>query len=43
MALKAFISLAVLAAVMVGLMMPVPGHHKAEPTQSRIETIDVNN
>ena len=43
MALKAFISLAVLAAVLVGLLMPVPGHHKTEATQSKIETIDVNN
>ena len=43
MALKAFISLAVLAAVLVGLLMPVPGHRKAEATQSRIETIDIRN
>jgi hypothetical protein len=43
MALNAFISLAVLAAVRVGLLMPVPGHRKAEATQSRIETIDINN
>lgn len=43
MALKAFISLAVLAAVLVGLLMPVPGHRKAEVTQSRIETIDIKN
>jgi hypothetical protein len=43
MALKAFISLAVLAAVLVGLLMPVPGHRKAEATQSRIETIDIKN
>jgi hypothetical protein len=43
MALKAFISLAVLAAVMVGLLMPVPGRHKDEPARSRIETIDINN
>lgn len=41
MALKAFLALAVLAAVLVGLLMPVPGHRKAEATQSRIETIDV--
>ena len=43
MALKAFISLAVLAAVLVGLLMPVPGQRKAEATQSRIETIDIKN
>jgi hypothetical protein len=43
MALKAFISLAVLAAVLVGLLMPVPGHRKAEATQSQIETIEINN
>lgn len=43
MALKAFISLAVLAAVLVGMLMPVPGHRKAEATQSRIETIEINN
>jgi hypothetical protein len=42
MALKAFISLAVLVAVLVGLLMPVPGHRKTEATQSKIETIDVN-
>jgi hypothetical protein len=43
MALKAFIPLAVLAAILVGLLMPVPGHRKAEATQSRIETIEINN
>ena len=43
MALKAFIPLAVVAAIMVGLIMPTPGRHKAEATQSRIETIDVKN
>ncbi len=43
MALKAFFSLAVLAAIVVGLLMPVPGHRKAEATQSRIETIDIKN
>ena len=41
MATKAFVSLAVLAAILVGLLMPVPGHRKAEATQSRIETIDL--
>lgn len=43
MALKAFLSLAVVAAVLVGLLMPIPGHRKAEATQSRIETIDIKN
>lgn len=43
MALKAFIPLAVVAAILVGLLMPVPGHRKAEATQSRIETIDIKN
>ena len=43
MALKAFIPLAIVAAVLVGLLMPVPGHRKAEATQSRIETIDLKN
>jgi hypothetical protein len=42
MALKAFISLAVLAAVVVGLLMPVPGHHKPQATRSSIATIEVN-
>jgi hypothetical protein len=41
MALKAFIPLAIVAAILVGLLMPVPGHRKAEATQSRIETIDI--
>jgi hypothetical protein len=41
MALKAFISLAVLAAVLVGLLMPVPGQHRAETAHSQIETIDI--
>lgn len=43
MALKAFICLAILAAVLVGLLMPVPGQRKAEATQSQIETIDIKN
>jgi hypothetical protein len=43
MALKAFIPIALLVAIVVGLLMPVPGHRKAEATQSRIETIDVKN
>ena len=43
MALKAFFSLAVLAAILVGLLMPVPGHRKAEATVSKIETIDIKN
>ena len=43
MALKALFSLAVLAAILVGLLMPVPGQRKAEATQSRIETIDIKN
>ncbi len=43
MALKAFFFLAILVAVLVGLLMPVPGHRKAEATQSRIETIDIKN
>jgi hypothetical protein len=43
MALKAFIPLALLAAIVVGLLMPVPGHRKAEATQSRIETIELKN
>jgi hypothetical protein len=30
-------------AVLVGLLMPVPGQRKAEATQSRIETIDIKN
>lgn len=41
MALKAFIPLAVIAAILVGLLMPTPGHRKAEATQSQIETIDI--
>lgn len=41
MALKAFVCLSVLAAILVGLVMPLPGHRKAEATQSRIETIDI--
>ena len=43
MVLKAFIPLAIVAAIMVGLLMPTPGHRKAEATQSRIETIDIKN
>lgn len=41
MALKAFIPLAIVAAIIVGLLMPTPGHRKAEATQSQIETIDI--
>ena len=41
MALKAFVFLAIVAAVLVGLLMPVPGQRKAEATQSQIETIDI--
>jgi hypothetical protein len=43
MALKAFISLAILAAVLIGLLVPVPGHRRAEATQSRIEMIEIDN
>ena len=43
MALKAFIPLAIVAAIIVGLLMPTPGHRKAEATQSQIETIDIKN
>jgi hypothetical protein len=38
---KAFIPIALLVAIIIGLLMPTPGHRKAEATQSRIETIDV--
>jgi hypothetical protein len=43
MAIKAFVFLAILVAVLVGLLMPVPGQRKAEATQSQIETIEINN
>jgi len=43
MAIKAFISLAALAAVIVGLLMPVPNHHKDQPARSSIATIDIQN
>ncbi len=42
MAAKALIALAIVAAVAVGLLLPIPGRsHKAEATQSQIETIDI--
>ena len=41
MALKAFIPLAIVAAITIGALMPTPGHRKAEATQSKIETIDI--
>uniref|UniRef100_B0T3Y9 Uncharacterized protein n=1 Tax=Caulobacter sp. (strain K31) TaxID=366602 RepID=B0T3Y9_CAUSK len=40
MAAKALFPIAALVAVMIGLMLPVPAH-KASPTQSMIETIEI--
>ncbi len=40
MGAKALFPLAALVAVMIGMMLPVPAH-KAAPTQSMIETIEI--
>jgi len=42
MAAKALIALAIVAAIAVGLLLPTPGRqHKAQASQSQIETIDI--
>ncbi|MBI1685958.1 hypothetical protein [Caulobacter hibisci] len=42
MAAKALIAFAIVAAIAVGLLLPTPGRsHKAQATQSQIETIDI--
>ena len=40
MGAKALFPVAALLAVMIGMMLPVPPH-KAAPTQSMIETIEI--
>ena len=41
MAIKAFLALALLLAVTIGLLLPTPGTNKPRPTASSIETIEL--
>lgn len=41
MAIKASFALALVLSVTIGLLLPTPGAHKAAPTQSSIETIEL--
>lgn len=41
MAAKAFLALALILAITIGLLLPTPGADKARPAHSSIETIEL--